>query len=281
MERINHTKKSVMGRVSLAVGALSLACLLQGCSRLMGNSQDTQALTDETTHPAVTSSAVTTPQEAQTAADTSSDPTTAMRSYYEKLISSLRQELLDEREDRYISDVEYKLRVEELEATVAALEEALNREDDLPTGGEPADTLPPEAVTQPPEAESEGGEINQAPIEFTYRVVEGKAHITGYTGSNTTVHIPSELEGYTVVALDDSAFQNSEVKAVVLPATVTTVGWFAFSGCFELELVTLPASVSKINYGAFDNCPNLTLLCPADSYAEAYAMSFGLPYRYV
>ncbi len=278
MEKNNHTKKSVMGRVSLAVGALSLACLLQGCSRIMGKTQDTQALPDETTLSAVTT-AETTPQEAQTSPETSSDPTAAMRSYYEKLISSLRQELLDEREDRYISDVEYKLRVEELEATVAALEEAL-RQEDLPTGGEPTDTLPPEAVTQPPEVES-NQDLEEAPVEFTYRVVEGKAHITGYTGSHTTVHVPAELEGYTVAAIDDSAFQNSSIKAVVLPATVTTVGWFAFSGCFELELVTLPASVTKINYGAFDNCPSLTLLCPADSYAEAYAMSFGLPYRYV
>ena len=279
MEKIKHHKKSIMGRLSLAVGALTLACLMQGCQRLGGSSAETQSPTEDSAATSAVTSAVSTEI---TSPETEADPsaaTDALRSYYESLVAALRQELLEEREDRYISDTESKLRLEELEATIAALEEAINQ--DTPTGGEPitppseteADTLP--AETQPPEVETE------APVDFTYRIVEGQAHVTGYTGKDTTVYVPTQLNGYTVVAIDDSAFQNTSVKAVILPGSVTTVGWFDFSGCFELELVTLPASVSKIHYGAFDSCPSLTLLCPADSYAEAYAISFGLTYRYV
>lgn len=277
MDKNIRTKKSLQSKLSLAVGALTLACLMQSCGGISSTpQQSTESNPQETSASTVDTSQ---PNEATTQAPVveQSPSTEALRSYYEKLIANLRQQLSEEKENRYISDTEYKLKLEELQATVAALEEALKK--DTPTGGEATEeTKGQEAVTQP---ETQAPEEEQSPVAFTYRVVDGQAHITGYTGGGTTVHVPTEIEGYTVVAIDDSAFQNSPIRVVVLPGSVTTVGWFAFSGCFELELVTLPASVSKINYGAFDNCPSLTLLCPADSYAEAYAISFGLTYRYV
>ena len=308
MDKQMHTKRSLTTQLALTVGALTLACLMQGCSPMSQSQQHNTDIfsspAEEATSPSATDSPAppsvtdapdgTTPpsgtestskdtQAPQTPAETEPSVTETLRNYYENLIASLRQQLSDEKADRYISDVEYKLKLDELMATVAALEEALEQsngseetstEAETRPSGKPSPTPLPNETTADTEEEKE-------PVLFTYRVVEGQAHITGYTGDSATVHVPTEIHGYTVVALDDSAFQNSSVKAVVLPGSVTTVGWFAFSGCYGLELVSLPASVTKINYGAFDNCPNLTLLCPADSYAEAYAISFGLAYRYV
>ena len=112
MERESHTKKSVLGRLSLAVGALSLACLLQGCNRIVGTPADSEAtsspLTSEVTLPSYESpDRGNTSPTTEPASDPSAEPsesTEALRTYYEKLISGLRQELLDEREDRYISE---------------------------------------------------------------------------------------------------------------------------------------------------------------------------------
>ena len=203
--------------------------------------------------------------------DVTADPD-ALLSYYEALVEELRAELLKEREDRYISDHEYKTRLEALEAALKAWEEG-TRPEDTPTVGDPetqpAETKP--AETAPP--------VNAAP--FDYRLENGEVIITAYKGSATTVTVPTEIDGAPVVAIDDHAFQNTGITTVILPGTVKSLGWFAFYGCFGLEVVAIPASVESISYAAFDGCPNLTLLCPADSYAARYAVSFGLKHEYV
>ena len=253
-------KKSTLNRLTLTVGALSLACLLQGCGN--GDNLPTPKDTTQDTTPSYTT-------------QTSPDPTTELRTYYETLLSDLRQELLDEREDRYISDHEYQNRLQALEATIATLEEALANS--IPTGGEP--TTDTEAITEADQVETTPTDPNAS--IFSYRVVNKQAYITAYHGLQTVVSIPSEIDGYVVVGIHDQAFQNMAIRSVILPNTLREVGWFAFAGCYELELVSIPDSVEKINYGAFDGCPRLTILCQADSYAAAYAVSFGLPHEYV
>ena len=259
--------KSLLKPLALSMGALTLACFLQSCGS--GESQPP----DPNTTTADTSLVTEIPEQDTTNASPTdpTDPTTALRTYYEKLIAELRQELLDEREDRYISDHKYQNRLEALEETIAALENAL----DTPTGGEPETSAPDTPLDT--EAETE----TPTPSMFTYRVTNGQACITAYTGTDETVNVPPEIDGYTVVAIGDQAFQNTPVRSVILPATVREVGWFAFGGCFGLELVSIPTSVEKINYGAFDGCPYVVILCAADSYASAYAVSFGLPHQYV
>ena len=236
-----------------------------GCSRRRGNhtteTTETQAATEVVTYP------VTEPPSPET--ESLSD---TLKAYYESLIQELREELLQEREDRYISDHEYKTRLEELEAALKAWEEAA-KEEDKPTAGEP-DTQPPE--TQPEETMPP---VSSAP--FDYRLENGQVIITAYKGKESSVTIPTEIDGYPVTAIDDHAFQNTSVISVIIPGSVTSVGWFAFYGCFGLEIVAIPSSVTSISYAAFDGCPNLTLLCPSDSYAARYAVSFGLKHEYV
>ena len=209
------------------------------------------------------------------------NPEASLRTYYENLVQELREELLQEREDRYISDYEYKQRLEELENALAAFE-SMTEPPDTPTMA-PPETNPPE--TDPPETDPPETETEEPPskneVIFNYRMENNEIIITSYTGTNALVTVPSEINGYPVVAIADHAFQNTPVTTVILPGTVTSVGWFAFYGCFGLEIVSIPASVTSISYAAFDGCPNLTLICPADSYAARYAVSFGLKHEYV
>ncbi len=46
----------------------------------------------------------------------------------------------------------------------------------------------------------------------------------------------------------------------VLPASVTSIGNYAFEGCDSIRTLTIPAAVTIINAGAFRNCSNLTTL---------------------
>ncbi len=248
-------------RVLLWIGLLALVLLVVGCTK--GNDETDSTGGTESVSETVT--ATDTPRE-------TSNPEDALLSYYEALIEELRAELLKEKEDRYISDHEYKNRLEELEAALDAWESS-TKPTDTPTGGtpetEPSETKPVE--TQPT--------VITAP--FDYHLENGEIIITAYKGKETTVTVPTQIDGYPVTAIGEHAFQNTAIVSVILPSSIKSVGWFAFYGCFGLEIVAIPASVTTISYAAFDGCPNLTLLCPADSYAARYAVSFGLKHEYV
>ena len=110
---------------------------------------------------------------------------------------------------------------------------------------------------------------------FKY-IVDGEenATITGYTGSATTVEVPSSLAGHTVVAIGDFAFNATEltitpptgyrynenyknITSITLPTTLKEIGKFAFSGT-GLQEITIPESVTNIERSAFSRCTDLT-----------------------
>ncbi len=72
------------------------------------------------------------------------------------------------------------------------------------------------------------------------------------------VEIPAEINGKPVTRVEEFAFQNcTAVKSVIIPSTVTFIGWGAFNGCTAMESIFIPASVREIEYGAFYNCSSL------------------------
>ena len=50
----------------------------------------------------------------------------------------------------------------------------------------------------------------------------------------------------------------TEVKDLVIPNSVTSIGRYAFRGCSGLTSVTIPNSVTSIGYQAFEGCSGLT-----------------------
>lgn len=254
-----------------AILVLLLAlCLLPGCGP--GSTAPSDTGTDS---PAT---------ESQTAPDTQPDspPPGAtdaeLRAYYEELIASLRQDLLSERLDRYISDYDYETRLAQLEQELALLQAGAELESTQSVGGHP--TNPPEQNTAG-ETDTDTDADPGPTMAFRYGIVGGSAVIYEYLGNSRTVSVPSVIDGYPVTVIADCAFQNSRVTSVILPDSVTSVGWFAFAGCASLQTVTLPASVTTISYAAFDGCPSLTVLCTQGSYAARWAASYGLQVQYI
>lgn len=113
---------------------------------------------------------------------------------------------------------------------------------------------------------------------FTYTVSSGKVTIVGYpeTGKGS-VTIPSSIDGKTVVAIDDGAFQACTlITEVIIPDTVTSIGKYAFAYCVTLETVTIPSSVTFIGKNAFQNSKKVVIECESGSYAETYANENGI-----
>ena len=78
-----------------------------------------------------------------------------------------------------------------------------------------------------------------------------------YIGNEESSYIPDKIEGFAVTELGYTAFQGSDIKEVVIPASVQKVGARAFWGCSNLESVTLLSSDAEIVKNPFYNCPNL------------------------
>ena len=193
------------------------------------------------------------PQNNQSVAD---DVYREQLAYYEKMVSELQNEILTLKQQHYVDTFAYK-------QTIAQLEAQLGTQDT--------------DVSAKPEQPAESPE--QAPALFTYEVKNGTATLTAYTGDATEITVPAEIDGYAVTALGDSLFKDSGVTCVTLPASVTSIGWFAFYGCKELQTVTLGEAVNTIGYAAFDGCPkSMTIHGTSGSYAERYAMSYGLQF---
>ena len=68
--------------------------------------------------------------------------------------------------------------------------------------------------------------------DFTFDTTSGT--ITGYTGSDSILTIPAEIEGVPVVKIDHLGEQDS-IEQVVIPASVTALGHNAFGLCWNLE----------------------------------------------
>ena len=102
--------------------------------------------------------------------------------------------------------------------------------------------------------------------DFTYSDDGTNITITKYTGSSETVIIPATINGKTVKAIGDYAFQdNSDLKGVTIPAGVTIIGSYVFKGCVELSNVAIGNNVGTINNYAFQNCYKLEGIAIPDS----------------
>ncbi len=62
---------------------------------------------------------------------------------------------------------------------------------------------------------------------------------------------------------------------VVIPSVVTSIGDYAFAGCYSLTSITIPDSVTKIgDYAFFNNCHSLTSITIPDSVTSIGSCAF-------
>lgn len=131
-------------------------------------------------------------------------------------------------------------------------------------------TTVPTAVTTAPQSFS----------AFQYKNVSGGVAITKYIGSDSHLSIPSEIDGQSVIAIEDKAFAYCTVlKSVTIPDSVNSIGInsfrecnnlsfisfsgvsnigdMAFVGCESLQSITLPPSVRSVGIYAFAYCTSL------------------------
>lgn len=117
---------------------------------------------------------------------------------------------------------------------------------------------------------------------FTYTMKgNGTAVITAFDSQfnrNKDVYVPSQIDGYTVSEIGNSAFLNAESKSViVLPDTLTTIGTAAFSWS-KFTSISIPSGVKQIGAAAFSKMENVEKFS-VDKGNAIYATIDGVLYN--
>lgn len=83
---------------------------------------------------------------------------------------------------------------------------------------------------------------------YSYVINNGEVTINKINGvPEGVIVIPSEFDGYPVKAIASNAFTYlPNITAVVIPDTVTSIGYFAFMQCNNLKDIFVPGSVTEL-----------------------------------
>ncbi len=101
--------------------------------------------------------------------------------------------------------------------------------------------------------------------DWTYaKLSDGSVAIVAYNGTETHVDLTALDLGGKIVNIGGSAFENSSVKSIVLPRTLTTIQAKAFYRS-AITSVSVPASVLFIGRSAFADTPLQTLTFANDA----------------
>lgn len=112
--------------------------------------------------------------------------------------------------------------------------------------------------------------------DFTYLEKNDGLYITGYTGQDTVITIPNQIEGKKVVGIADKAFAGySTLENVTLPDTLFSIGVRAFEGCNRLKSIIISDSVTQIRQSAFIGCSDLTSITIPDGVLQIGGEAFS------
>ena len=85
--------------------------------------------------------------------------------------------------------------------------------------------------------------VIEDPDAADFVVVDGV--ITGYTGKESNLFIPSQIGGKTMIGIGTDAFKDSGLTDVTIPSTITSIVDRAFDGCDSLTIHAAPGSAAQ------------------------------------
>lgn len=105
-----------------------------------------------------------------------------------------------------------------------------------------------------------------------------KLYLTGYTGNDSDIVIPSSLNGKDVVGFDEefnsSIAKNGNIKSVTVPGVIKDISPQTFSSVYSLEKVTLCEGVETISSAAFSQCKRLESVILPNSLKKIGSAAF-------
>lgn len=119
--------------------------------------------------------------------------------------------------------------------------------------------------------------ICAADSDYIYTTQDGEATIIGYTGvEGVDLTLPHSIDGYTVGAIADGAFDSLIARSLVIPEGIKRIGDGAFAHS-AISYISLPASVESIGEDVFKNCWKLESIDVAEG--GSYYSEDGILYQ--
>ena len=88
--------------------------------------------------------------------------------------------------------------------------------------------------------------------DWSYSITDGgTGDIVSYSGAGGNVTIPSNLGGYVISNINNSAFSDdSDITSIVIPSTISYIGDNAFSGTSITQVLNLShVEITSTSYG--------------------------------
>lgn len=98
---------------------------------------------------------------------------------------------------------------------------------------------------------SADGGVSADGFVFEWNELGKDYKVTGYTGTDTIVSVPSTFNGVPVTEVGAEAFAATGLVGVTLPEGIVRIGESAFAGCCDLFEVFFPSSLKYVEADAF------------------------------
>ena len=114
---------------------------------------------------------------------------------------------------------------------------------------------------------------------YTYEVKDGEAVITAYSGSDSHLYIPVELDGYPVREIREEAIDCSYITYIEIPSGVRKVAPKGFYNCQTVVSLSIPDSLDASN--GFEKLVNLekAVLTRGSGEVFNYATASSVPWN--
>ena len=121
-------------------------------------------------------------------------------------------------------------------------------------------------------------QINVSPNNLHYISIDGNLY-TRYRETLVQYAIGKQEDEFNipdgVMIIKDCAFESCKLSKITIPDSVTTIGGWAFSGCYDLNSIVIPKNVTSIGECAFQN---IAIYCELVSQPSGWHSSW-YPYR--
>ena len=123
-------------------------------------------------------------------------------------------------------------------------------------------------------------------ISFVVSAEGVLTEVSGISETNNVVIIPNKVNNIEIKEIGEELFlKNTYIEKLVIPETVTTLGYKMCYGCTNLKEVTLPDNISVIPDYAFEKCtllekiniPQSLVQIRNDAFAESGIKEFVAP----
>ena len=117
--------------------------------------------------------------------------------------------------------------------------------------------------------------VNDPYKDYTFETIGNTCTLVAYTGTATTVEIPSEYNNKPVTAIGEKAFYDcAQITKIILPDTIKEIGVEAFGYCISLTEIQIPACI-RLREMAFVGCTSLSKITLPNGLVSIGAFPFS------